>query len=314
MVIAQQISGTGSWTYNLTTDQIWGSAEALRLFGYPEVARVFPIAEIEACIPERDRVHLALVALIEQGQDYDMEFAIKPVDGGDARIVHSVAKLETDLQGKPLIVLGFVQDITKARQMDEQVRQLAFFDPLTALPNRRLLLDRLSQALGAAQRSSCYGALMFLDLDNFKPLNDMHGHEAGDLLLVEVARRLNKCVRGMDTVARLGGDEFVVLIGGLTVDPVESKALAGKVAEKIRLALAKPYLLASKTQPAASIEHHCSASIGLVLFSKLDQNQEEILRWADAAMYHAKDAGRNRVRFHAGGLERAQPPTPGEPT
>jgi diguanylate cyclase (GGDEF)-like protein len=210
------------------------------------------------------------------------------------------------------MVLGFVQDITKARQLDEQVRQLAFFDPLTELPNRRLLLDRLSQALGAVQRSSCYGALMFLDLDNFKPLNDRHGHEAGDLLLVEVARRLNKCVRGMDTVARLGGDEFVVLIGGLTVDRVESTAQAVKVAEKIRIALAKPYLLTSLNHPTSHIEHHCSASIGLVLFSKLDQNQDELLRQADAAMYQAKQAGRNCVRFHDTGPEHSQapPPTP----
>ena len=299
MVIAQRISGTGSWTYNLATDKIWGSAEGLRIFGYAAVARDLPIAEIEACIVERERVHQALQDLISECREYDLEYTVKPADGSAARIVHSVATLETDEQGKPLMVLGFVQDITKTKHLEEQIRQLAFFDPLTALPNRRLLLDRLNQALSATQRSACYGAVMFLDLDNFKPLNDSHGHGAGDLLLIEVARRLNQCIRAMDTVSRIGGDEFVVLIGGLAVNEVESTEKAGKVAKKILHALARPYLLSSADPKdgLAGISHQCSASIGVVLFSKLDQDPESLLKAADAAMYQAKHAGRNRVRF-----------------
>jgi diguanylate cyclase (GGDEF)-like protein/PAS domain S-box-containing protein len=300
MVIAQRISQTGSWTYNMATEKIWGSAEGLRIFGYPALARDFPLAELEACIPERERVHQALLDLISEGHEYDLEFTINPVDGSAARTVHSVATLEADAQGKPQMVLGFVQDITKAKLLEEKVRQLAFFDPLTALPNRRLLLDRLSQAYSAAQRSGCYGTLMFLDLDNFKPLNDSHGHEAGDLLLIEVARRVNECVRAMDTVARIGGDEFVVLVVGLTTDKADSTKQARKVAEKIRTALAEPYLLSVMDSAGDSdgIEHRCSASIGVVLFGKQDQDQNDILRRADAAMYQAKDGGRNRVCFY----------------
>ena len=296
MVIAQRISGTGSWTYNLASDSIWGSAEGLRIFGYPALARDFPIAEIEACIPERERVHQALVELISEGREYDLEFTLNPADGSDIRIVHSIAMLETDAQGAASMVLGFVQDITKAKVLEEQVRQLAFYDPLTALPNRRLLLDRMGQVVQAAQRSSCYGALMFMDLDNFKPLNDRHGHAAGDLLLIEVARRLHKCVRAVDTVARIGGDEFVVLMGGLTSHQAESIEQTKKLAEKIRIALAEPYLLSDPNTPE-TLEHNCSASIGVVLFAKQHQSLEGLLKWADAAMYRSKEDGRNRVTF-----------------
>ena len=117
--------------------------------------------------------------------------------------------------------------------MQDRVRELAFHDPLTGLPNRRLLGDRLGLAMAQSKRSGTYGAVLFLDLDNFKPLNDLHGHDAGDQLLIEVARRLHGCVREIDTVARFGGDEFVVILGALDATPDESLALARNVAEKI---------------------------------------------------------------------------------
>jgi diguanylate cyclase (GGDEF)-like protein len=141
---------------------------------------------------------------------------------------------------------------------------------------------------------------MFLDLDNFKPLNDAHGHGIGDLLLQEVAKRLKACVRAVDTVARFGGDEFVVLLSELNVDKVESTAQAGTVAEKIRSSLSTPYLLAvphSKGMTDNVVKHHCSASIGVVIFVNDEASQDEILKWADAAMYQAKDAGRNLIHF-----------------
>ena len=131
-------------------------------------------------------------------------------------------------------------DITERKQMEDQVHQLAFYDTLTHLPNRRLLDDRLSQTMAASKRSACYGALMFLDLDNFKPLNDMHGHVVGDLLLIEAADRLEACVREMDTVARFGGDEFVVMISDLDADKSRIDAQARLIAEKIRVALSDP--------------------------------------------------------------------------
>jgi diguanylate cyclase (GGDEF)-like protein/PAS domain S-box-containing protein len=196
--------------------------------------------------------------------------------------------------------LMFMRDITERTRIEDQVRQLAFHDTLTQLPNRRLLHDRMQQAQVASQRSGRYCAVMLLDLDNFKPLNDEHGHGAGDLLLKEVARRLLACVRASDTVARVGGDEFVVLINELHTDPAASMTQACAVAEKIRSNLAEPYHLTDPKLPAAgsAIIHHCSACIGLVVFKNHEDSQEDLLKWADAAMYEAKNAGRNAVHVH----------------
>ena len=195
---------------------------------------------------------------------------------------------------------GVGTDITERKQMEDQVRQLAFYDPLTRLPNRRLLDDRLRQTMASSKRSGCYGALMFLDLDNFKPLNDLHGHAVGDLLLVEVAERLRSCVREMDTVARFGGDEFVVMLSELGANKAESATQAAIVAEKIRIRLSEPYLLTIKREGKAdtTVEHHCTVSIGVTLFINHEASQDDILKWADAAMYQAKEAGRNSIRFY----------------
>jgi diguanylate cyclase (GGDEF)-like protein len=201
--------------------------------------------------------------------------------------------------GKPLMMFGTHQDISERKLLEEQVRKLAFYDALTGLPNRRLLDDRLSQAISASKRNDCYGALMYLDLDNFKPLNDKHGHQVGDLLLIEVAVRLNACVRKIDTVSRMGGDEFVVILEELTADKYVSLSEASIVAEKILKTLSAPYCLVSHHdgQPDTLIEHHCTASIGVVLFFNQASGQENLLIWADEAMYQAKEAGRNQIRF-----------------
>jgi diguanylate cyclase (GGDEF)-like protein/PAS domain S-box-containing protein len=213
-----------------------------------------------------------------------------------------LSKPERNAQGEIVGYHGITREITERKRLEDQVHQLAFHDPLTDLPNRRLLLDRLSQAMAAGKRSGCHGALMFLDLDRFKTLNDTHGHEAGDLLLLEVTGRLKDCVRQVDTVARFGGDEFVVLLAELNADQAESRSHAQSIAEKIRAALAEAYVLAPHKdgKAAATIEHRCSASIGVVMFRGHEASQDDILKWADAAMYRAKDAGRNTIRFYAG--------------
>ena len=154
--------------------------------------------------------------------------------------------------------------------------------------------------MAASKRSGRYCALMFLDLDNFKPLNDTHGHEAGDLLLIEVADRLRACVREADTVARFGGDEFVVMVGELERDnPEESAARVLAVAEKIRVALARPYVLSVPREghDPLPVEHQCTASIGVAMFVNHELEAAEILKRADMAMYQAKEFGRNTTRF-----------------
>ena len=203
-----------------------------------------------------------------------------------------------DGSGKTTEYVSIFSDITKRKQAEDEIRNLAFFDALTQLPNRRLLDDRLEQAIAASKRSGHYGAVMFLDLDNFKPLNDTHGHKAGDLLLVEVARRLASCVREVDTVARFGGDEFVVVLSELNEIEAECAVQARAVAEKISAALAEPYWLVYNARGTTKmIIHHCAASIGAVLFNGKG-SAENILKCADKAMYQAKEAGRNSIRFH----------------
>jgi len=197
---------------------------------------------------------------------------------------------------------GITRETTERRQLEDQVRQLAFYDPLTKLPNRRLLNDRLSQSMATSLRKEGHCALMILDLDNFKPLNDTHGHLVGDSLLIEAADRLRRRVREVDTVARFGGDEFVVLLNDLSADRTEATAQAETIAEKIRLGLSEPYLLKLE-QPTqehgdVTVEHRCSASIGVVVYIGKETKQEMVLKCADSAMYQAKDAGRNAIQFY----------------
>jgi len=191
------------------------------------------------------------------------------------------------------------EEIERRIKSEEQVRQLAFHDTLTGLPNRRMLGDRLTQAMSASKRSGLYGALMFLDLDNFKRLNDLHGHAVGDMLLTEVATRLTGCLRAMDTVARFGGDEFVLLLGELDADKAKSIAQARVVAEKIRASVQAPYQLkvSQNGQTDTTVQHQCSASIGVVVFAGHQSSQTDIMKRADVAMYMAKDAGRDTIRI-----------------
>jgi diguanylate cyclase (GGDEF)-like protein/PAS domain S-box-containing protein len=185
--------------------------------------------------------------------------------------------------------IGSFFDTTAIKTAEDKLLQLAYFDPLTQLPNRRLLLDRLTQALSAASRSRLYGAILFVDMDHFKRINDTRGHEAGDMVLIEAARRLRAAVRTGDSVARLGGDEFVVLLDGLDVQALESAAQAKVVAEKILNTLAQPYQFRDFT-------FHCTASIGLDLFVDA-VSAPDLLQHADLAMYHSKAGGRNRLQF-----------------
>ena len=219
----------------------------------------------------------------------------------DGRLIWGevMSKTDRNAQGEIIGYHGITREITERKRLEEQVRQLAFHDTLTRLANRRLMLEHLDQAMSASKRSHHHGALLFLDLDNFKSLNDTHGHSVGDLLLIEVAERLKACVREADTVARFGGDEFVVLLCELDTQPAEASEQAIAVAEKIRIRLSDLYVLqAAPSGPATgTIEHQCTASIGVAIFRGRDESQSSVIDRADAAMYLAKKDGRNRIRL-----------------
>ena len=187
-------------------------------------------------------------------------------------------------------IYAVARDVTERKLTEEKIHHLAFYDALTLLPNRRLLTERLRRAMAASTRSMEHAALLFIDMDNFKVLNDTRGHTIGDLLLIEVAHRLRNYVRDVDTVARLGGDEFVVMLEGLSANREHAADQAMLVGEKIREAAARPYNLDAQ-------EYHCSASIGISLFSGESDKMDDLLKFADAAMYQAKDAGRNSLQF-----------------
>ncbi|MDI1308811.1 MAG: sensor domain-containing diguanylate cyclase [Methylotenera sp.] len=229
-----------------------------------------------------------------------LEYRMRTKNGEYRWVLDQGQVVSWDADQRATRMCGTHTDITERKNMEEQVRNFAFYDALTQLPNRRLLDDRLTKAIATSKRSGYYGAVMFLDLDNFKPINDNHGHQAGDLLLIEVANRVKGCIREVDTVARLGGDEFVVILSELSLDEAESISETKLIAEKILNVLAEPYLLTVTQfgQKDKVIEHGCTASIGAVVFVKDSSSQIDLMKWADAAMYKAKDEGRNLIRFH----------------
>lgn len=212
----------------------------------------------------------------KNGEVYPKWLTISTVKGDDGVITHYV---------------GSHIDITERKVAEQTIEDLAFYDPLTHLPNRRLLLDSIKRAWAASKRSGMEGALLFLDLDNFKTLNDTLGHDIGDLLLQQVAERLIACLREGDTVARLGGDEFVVLLEGLDEHAIEAAAQTEAIGNKILTALRQPYQLSTH-------EYQNTTSIGVAFFSDHNQSQEDLLKHADIAMYQAKKAGRNTMRFY----------------
>jgi diguanylate cyclase (GGDEF)-like protein/PAS domain S-box-containing protein len=259
--------------------------------------------------PFLDFVHAADRPLVQRnhqrrlrGETTNLRYPVRLLTRDRGARWFEISGVALGWQGQPA-TLNFLTDITERKLEDDLVHELAYHDTLTGLANRRLLLDHLELALAGNRRHGRHGALIFLDLDHFKPLNDEHGHHVGDLLLVEVARRLTHCVRELDTVARFGGDEFVVLLGGLATDEDVARQQAAQVAEKARRALAEPYVLTiAQEGRATTVQHRCTASVGLLLFGGRGEREdaaEALLDQADAAMYEAKDAGGNVVNFRA---------------
>ncbi|MEQ1666874.1 MAG: EAL domain-containing protein [Sulfuriferula sp.] len=245
----------------------------------------FPAAELPAGIRRQyEKKDRSLFETRHRGKDgccFDVEISCFPLE----------------LDGKPVMFYSS-RDITERMQAEDEIKYLAFYDPLTHLPNRRLLTDRLKQAIAASARSGRKGALLFIDLDNFKTLNDSLGHDQGDLLLRQVAQRLVGCIRESDTVARFGGDEFVVMLVDLSDGLDEAATLTKQIGEKILAVLNQVYQLGNHP-------HHSSSSIGATLFTGNQDSMDELLKQADLAMYKAKGAGRNVMRFFDLGMQSA---------
>ena len=208
---------------------------------------------------------------------------------GGTKIAVEFVSNSYDCEGTTVIQCN-IRDISARKRADAKIVELAFFDPLTHLPNRTLLMDRLRQALIVGTRNSSCGAVLFLDLDHFKTLNDTLGHDVGDMLLQQVAHRLTTCVREGDTVARLGGDEFVLVLEGLHHSVKEAATQTQEVAQTILDTLNQPYGLETG-------EHRSTASIGATLFNHATDSIDDLLKQADLAMYKAKETGRNALQF-----------------
>ncbi|MFO1262665.1 MAG: EAL domain-containing protein [Rhodoferax sp.] len=257
-----------------------------------EVARSHPLEFFDA--KDQPAVQSAITQAFEQGET-TLEAPFRTRDGRFVPYLFNGFRLEVN---KRPALIGIGLDISKHKQAEAQINELAFYDQLTHLPNRVLLADRLKQAVAASLRSRNHGALIFIDLDNFKTLNDTQGHDQGDQLLMQVADRIRRGVRDEDTAARLGGDEFVVVLTGLDEDDKLAARATEMVAEKILAALAQPYTLASGS-------HRSTASIGATLFGTEPVAVDVLMKQADLAMYRAKESGRNVVRFFDPGMEAA---------
>ncbi len=291
-----ETTGTGYLILDMAGRVVDANPEYVRLTGHGDLGEILGRQVTEWTAPhEKEKNAEAVIQCVRDG--FIRNLIIDYVDA-NGRITPIEINATVVGDGDAQRMISLCRDITRRKHLEDQVRQLAFYDPLTNLPNRRLLDDRLSQAMASGNRTGCHGALMFIDLDNFKSLNDSHGHDVGDLLLIQAAERLKSCIRETDTVARFGGDEFVVMIGELVADQGEPASQVEMIARKIAAALAIPYVLdvTMEGQTEMRIEHRCTASIGVTLFFGQELARSDVLKRADAAMYKAKAAGENLIR------------------
>ncbi|NQD36624.1 EAL domain-containing protein [Permianibacter sp. IMCC34836] len=285
-------SGDALWDWDLRSGVIVRSGID-RLLGYPP-AEILPTEAWRDSLIHPDDALMMPAALQRhlagESESFDAEYRMRGADGNWVWIQDRGRVVERDGIGKPLRMAGTMKDVTERKRYEDELRQLANYDTLTGLPNRTLFHERLRHALSHARRHNQRVALLFLDLDRFKQINDSLGHSAGDGLLKQVARRLSISVRDDDTVSRLGGDEFTVILEGVAT--LES---VGVVADKVLKAFAEPYLL-------NGTEVVVSPSIGISVFPDDGDDSATLLKNADLAMYHAKDQGRNNYQFYVGAM------------
>jgi diguanylate cyclase (GGDEF)-like protein/PAS domain S-box-containing protein len=300
MRLALQGSTDAPWDWDLVTGELYYSARFWDMLGYaPGETQADADAWVRLTHPE-DRAWVAAFLnelLASQRQAYSIEFRLRHRDGHYVPVL-SRGFILRDGAGVALRLSGTNTDLTERKQVEHRIHELAYFDQLTGLPNRRFLIDELGQILARNGRAGRHGALLFLDLDNFKLLNDTMGHDVGDLLLREVARRLRRALREGDHLARLGGDEFVIVLENLGASPDEATVEVHTVGRKILDVLGEPFELAGR-QCASS------PSIGVTLFDGAPTSIDALLRQADLAMYRAKEEGRNTLRFFDPGMQAA---------
>lgn len=290
--LVMNATGEGIWDWQIKTGEVSHNLSWCQILGLDQnylfhsveafSARIHP----DDALMVREKLNQALI----HGTPYYSEYRLLHQDGHYIWVADRGSVVQRAISSTPERMVGSISNIQARKEQEAQIHQLAFYDSLTGLSNRRLLIDRLQQAMIKNQRSKSVGALMFLDMDRFKQLNDLHGHAMGDALLIEVARRLVASVRAQDTVSRLGGDEFVVMLENLSSAAETAMHNAQQVAETILKNLNKPYLLGEMTYAS-------TPSIGVTLFWGGNDNVDAALKRADSAMYQAKAAGRNTIRF-----------------
>lgn len=286
--LALESAGDGVWDWDLTTDQIHYPYPWASLLGYEEDKSTLHADEWKDYVhPDDLPIVMAHVELNLSGKTktYSCEYRVKNKAGNWVWVLARGAVVEHDEYGKPTRMVGTITDITESKSIEQKVWYEANFDHLTDLPNRRLFRDRLEQEMKKADRSGDCVALLFIDLDHFKEVNDLLGHDTGDLLLVEAARRICNCVRASDTVARLGGDEFTVILTDF-----HEKAHVEEIASKLLGTLTSGFTLREE-------QANISASIGITLYPTDADHAEALIRNADQAMYNAKKSGRNQFSF-----------------
>ncbi|PWI33199.1 bifunctional diguanylate cyclase/phosphodiesterase [Vibrio albus] len=282
----------GHWSLRYADQSAEWSPQIYRLFGIAE--NTTPELESFFCIMSQDSQKNFLDSVqhsFETGEEHRMVYQIERVNDGAKRWIECRGKVVYGEDGIPEKISGFLQDVTDRKQDEEQITQLAYYDPLTQLPNRRLLLDRLNQTIAMTQRSQTYNVLLCMDIDDFKTWNDSHGHEYGDILLQEISTRIQSCLYQGDTVSRVGGDEFVIILSNFSGNSIEVAAKAESVANRVALSISEPYFI-------RECQCNISASIGMVLFNDNRTSAHELMKQADIAMYQAKEGGKNTVRFY----------------
>lgn len=286
-----EATGDGIWDWDIASNSVAHNRSWCSMLGLDDACLTHPLEFFADLILPADfpAVQANLYSCLQGSSAYRSEHRLRHADGSHIWVEDRGHVVQRAADGQPIRMVGCIKNIDRRKRDEEEIRRLAFFDTLTELPNRRLFLDRIEQAILRVQRCNQTGALMFIDMDRFKVLNDNHGHAMGDALLIEVGARLQKTVRRQDTIARIGGDEFVALLEGLSGNLQEAAEQASRIADKMLQALNEPYDL-------PTIIYKSTPSIGLTLFDKRSKTIDEVLGRADSAMYAAKNAGRNTIR------------------